>query len=86
MCQFMTKHIPNLLVAPEPVVPIGTDTKLDRFSPVDVQTQQPWVLVRSEFRQQPNREPVRIHHMQDCVIVRQFGEQGPSRVGVWEVC
>ena len=56
MCQFMAQHLPNLLVAPESVVPISTDAELDRLSLVNVQTQQVWVLVWGEFRQQSDRE------------------------------
>jgi len=51
MCQFVTQDIPNILVAPEPVILVGTDTEFDRLPPVYIQTQQPWVLVRSKFRQ-----------------------------------
>jgi len=49
VCQLMAQHFPSLLVAPEPVILVGTDTKLDGLPPVDVQTQQPWVLMRGEF-------------------------------------
>lgn len=86
MCQFMAQHLPNLLVAPESVVPIGTDAELDKLSLVNIQTQQVWVLVWGEFRQQSDREFVRIHRMEDRVIVCQFREQGPSRFRVREVC
>lgn len=85
MRQFVTQHFPDLLVTPEPVVLVGANTELDRFSPVGVQAQQPWVFMWGEFRQQSHGEPVRIHHMEDCVIARQLSEQRTSRVGVWEV-
>jgi hypothetical protein len=68
--QLMAQHSPNLPVTPEPVVPVGTDAELDGLPLVDVQTQQPWVLMRSKFCQQSNRELVRIHHMEDRLIVR----------------
>jgi len=72
--QFMAQHSANFTVTPEPIVSVGADTELDRLPLGDVQTQQPWVLMRSKFRQQANREPVRIHHMEDRFIVRQFRE------------
>ena len=80
--QFMTQHLPNLLISSESIVPVGTNTELDGLPPVNVQTQQPRVFMGSKLRQQPDRELVRIHHMEDRVIVRQFREQGTSRIGV----
>lgn len=70
MRQFMAQHSTNLPVTPKSVVAIGTDTKFDGLSPVGVQPQELWVFMRSKFRQQSDRELVRIHHMEDCLIVR----------------
>ena len=81
----MTQHSPDVPVIPEPVVHVGTDAEFNGLAPVDVQAQQPWVLVRSGFRQQSNGEPVRVHHMENRLIVRQFCEYRPGRVGVWEM-
>ena len=72
--QFMAQHSPGAPVTLEPLVHVGTDAELDRFALVDVQAQQPWALVRSEFRQQFNKEPVRIHRTEDRFLVRQFRE------------
>jgi hypothetical protein len=85
MGQFMAQHSPDVPVIPEPVVHVGTDPELDDFALVDVQAQQPRVLVRSEFRQQSNREPVQIHHMKNRFVVRQLREYRPGRVGIWEM-
>jgi hypothetical protein len=49
MRQFMAQNPASLLVTPKPVVPIGTYAKLDGLPLVHVQTQQLWVLMRSEF-------------------------------------
>lgn len=67
--QLMAQHSTNIPITPEPIVVVGADTEFDGFPPVDVQSQQPWVLMRSQFRQQSNGEPVRIHHMDDCFVV-----------------
>ena len=86
MRELMTKNSPDLLIRPEPIVPICPDSQLDRLACIDIQAEELWMLVRRELSEDTNRKPMLLHDVPNRRIVREFGEETARRGRIGKVC
>lgn len=76
--ELMAEHAPELGVVPKAIVCVCAHTEQDRFTGVDIETEQTWVLVRGELCEKSDGEFVCAHDMDDRGIVCELVEDRPG--------